>query len=92
MISIVGIPTDKHSSFLKGASQAPPAIMKEFHSEAGNRFSENGLDLGKNGLWKDVGSLDLTGKDNEFEIMTGSPYPHGTFGEAHPKIKLHRFH
>ena len=30
-------------------------------------------------------------QDNEFEIMTGSPYPHGTFGEAHPKIKLHRF-
>ena len=30
-------------------------------------------------------------QDNEFEIMTGAPYPHGTFGEAHPKIKLHRF-
>ena len=69
MISIVGIPTDKHSSFLRGASEAPPAIKKEFHSEAGNRFSENGLDLGKNGLWKDIGSLDLTGKDNEFEII-----------------------
>jgi len=72
MISIVGIPTDKHSSFLRGASEAPPAIMKEFHSEAGNRFSENGLDLGKNGLWKDVGSLDLTDRDNEFEIIKNS--------------------
>jgi hypothetical protein len=23
--------------------------------------------------------------------MTGTPYPHGTFGEAHPKLRLHRF-
>ena len=46
--------------------------MKEFHSEAGNRFSENGLDLGKNGLWKDIGSLDLTDTDNEFEIIKNS--------------------
>ena len=72
MISIVGIPTDKHSSFLRGASEAPPVIMKEFYSEASNRFSENGLDLDKNGLWKDVGNLDLTGKDHEFEIIKNS--------------------
>ena len=72
MISIVGIPTDRQSSCLNGASEAPPVIMKEFYSEASNRFSENGLDLGKNGLWKDVGNLDLTDKDHEFEIIKNS--------------------
>ena len=72
MISILGIPTDTHSSFMTGAALAPPLIMKEFHSEAGNRFSENGLDLGKEDLWEDLGSIDLTNKDNEFEIIEDS--------------------
>jgi len=30
-------------------------------------------------------------KDNEFEVMTGSPYPEGTFGEAEPRHKLFRY-
>ena len=72
MISILGIPTDTHSSFMTGAALAPPLIMKEFHSEAGNRFSENGLDLGKEDLWEDLGSIELTNKDNEFEIIEDS--------------------
>ena len=55
MISILGIPTDKHSSFLEGAALAPPLIIKEFYSEAGNLFTENGIDLGKDGYWKDLG-------------------------------------
>ena len=67
MISIIGIPTDKHSSFLKGAALAPPLIIKEFHSDAGNKFAENGLDLGKEGLWEDIGLIKLMDSDNEFD-------------------------
>tara|TARA_B100000900_G_scaffold156214_1_gene132804 strand:- start:103 stop:258 length:156 start_codon:yes stop_codon:yes gene_type:complete len=33
MISIIGIPSDKNYSFLRGCSKAPPLIMKEFFSE-----------------------------------------------------------
>ena len=60
MISVIGIPTDRHSSFLKGAALAPPLIIKEFHSDAGNKFAEKGLDLGKEGLWEDIGIIKLT--------------------------------
>ena len=72
MISIVGIPTDKHSSFLKGAALAPPLIIKEFHSDAGNKFAENGLDLGKEGLWEDIGLIKLMDSDNEFDKIKDS--------------------
>jgi len=30
-------------------------------------------------------------KENEYEILTGTPYPEGTFGEHEPKHKLYRF-
>ena len=72
MISIVGIPTDKHSSFLKGAALAPPLIIKEFHSDAGNKFAENGLDLGEEGLWKYIGLIKLMDSDNEFDKIKDS--------------------
>ncbi len=72
MISIVGIPTDKHSSFLKGAALAPPLIIKEFHSDAGNKFAENGLDLGEEGLWEDIGLIKLMDSDNEFDKIKDS--------------------
>ena len=72
MISIVGIPTDKHSSFLKGAALAPLLIIKEFHSDAGNKFAENGLDLGKEGLWEDIGLIKLMDSDNEFDKIKDS--------------------
>ena len=72
MISILGIPTDKHSSFLEGAALAPPLIIKEFHSDAGNKFAENGLDLGKEGLWEDIGIIKLMDSDNEFDKIKDS--------------------
>ena len=29
--------------------------------------------------------------DGEYEILTGTPYPEGTFGEAEPKHNLYRW-
>lgn len=29
--------------------------------------------------------------ENEYEVLTGTPYPEGTFGEAEPVHKLYRF-
>ena len=50
-ISIIGFSADENSSFLKGCSKAPPIIMEAFHSDATNKFSENGIDLGIENLW-----------------------------------------
>ncbi len=43
-IAIQGIPYDEKSSFLKGASLAPPIIRKFYHSSSTNYFAENGVD------------------------------------------------
>lgn len=43
-IVIQGIPYDEKSSFLKGASLAPPLVRKFYHSSSTNYFAENGVD------------------------------------------------
>ena len=72
MISIIGIPTDTNSSFMSGASQAPPIIMSEFNSDATNKFSENGIDLGRGNHWLDRGNLILTEPHNEFGLISSA--------------------
>lgn len=42
-IIIQGIPYDKKSSFLQGASKAPPLIRETYSSFASNQFAENGV-------------------------------------------------
>ena len=69
MISIIGIPSDKNSSFLKGASKAPPLIMREFYSDASNTFTESGIDLKANNICKYIGCIKLDDKDNEFDLI-----------------------
>jgi arginase len=44
-ISLLGIPHDDNSSFMKGPAEAPPLIRKEFHSDAYTSWSEAGFDL-----------------------------------------------
>ena len=43
MLSLLGIPFDENSSFLKGSAKAPKKIIKAFYSDASNAFSENGF-------------------------------------------------
>ena len=43
MLSLLGIPFDENSSFLKGSAKAPQKIIKAFYSDASNAFSENGF-------------------------------------------------
>lgn len=44
-ILLHGIPYDDKSSFLKGASLAPPIIREKFWSTSSNTFSENHIDI-----------------------------------------------
>ena len=44
-IVLQGIPYDAKSSFLKGASLAPPLIREAFNSPSANYFSENGSEI-----------------------------------------------
>ena len=47
--TLLGLPYDASSSFLKGTAAAPPLIRQALHSPAGNPWTEMGVDLGADG-------------------------------------------
>lgn len=59
MISVVGIPFDEFSSFMRGPAQAPPKIREAYHSDSANYFTEGLVDLKNHPGWKDEGDLTL---------------------------------
>lgn len=44
-VSLTGLPTDSHSSFLRGAAKAPKAIREALRSPSSHMTASNGLDL-----------------------------------------------
>ncbi|MBT6128817.1 MAG: agmatinase [Candidatus Marinimicrobia bacterium] len=59
MVSIIGIPIDENSTYLKGPAKAPPLIMDAFHSDASNMFAENGVNCDDVDRIRDIGILQL---------------------------------
>lgn len=57
MISVVGVPYDKASSFMQGPAQAPSVIRSAFHSDSSNYFTESGVDLKNHPHWVDAGDI-----------------------------------
>jgi len=58
-VRLIGLPTDRHSSFLRGAAAGPAAIRAALASDHGNAASESGLELGTDILVEDAGDLPL---------------------------------
>lgn len=56
-ISLLGIPHDDNSSFIKGPAGAPPLIRHELFDGLTTRWSETGVDLGRPGLFQDHGDI-----------------------------------
>ena len=44
-VSLLGIPHDENSSYMRGAAEAPALIRRELHSDAYSSWSETGFDL-----------------------------------------------
>jgi len=59
-LRLIGAPTDRHSSFLRGAAQAPPLIRAALRSDQGNMTAESGVELGVDVRLGDSGDLPLT--------------------------------
>ena len=57
--TLIGIPFDAASSFLRGSAAAPPLIRRELTSDAGNGVSESLVDLRAPGALVDAGDVDL---------------------------------
>jgi arginase len=63
MPTLIGIPFDGNSSYLRGSSAAPPAIREALCCDAWTQWTELGVDLGVDGAFADVGDLSLAGID-----------------------------
>ncbi|GAB1446415.1 agmatinase [Flammeovirgaceae bacterium] len=59
MISVIGIPFDEFSSFMRGPAQAPLKIREAYHSDSANYFTEGLVNLKDHPGWKDEGDLAL---------------------------------
>lgn len=59
--TLVGVPYDAASSYLRGAAEAPPHIRRALESPSSNSWSESGLDLNAAGLMDDAGDLAIGG-------------------------------
>ena len=59
MLSILGIPFDENSSFLKGSAKAPQKIIEAFYSDSSNAYSENGFNCRNTEKIKILDNLEL---------------------------------
>lgn len=58
-IHLIGLPTDVHSSFLRGPAKAPPQIRAQLASQHGNAATERGTEIGAEIDLVDRGDLPL---------------------------------
>ena len=66
-IRLIGLPTDCHSSFLRGPAKAPAAIRAALTSDHGNMATELGAELGVDILLDDLGDLPLDESPGDFD-------------------------
>ena len=59
LVTLLGVPWDRSSSFQRGAARAPRRIRQALWSPSTNTYSEAGLDVSANGVLEDAGDLDV---------------------------------
>jgi len=60
-VAVVGVPSDDNSTFMQGAALAPSRIREVLHAGSTNLCAENGLDLGVEPRFSDLGDLVVSG-------------------------------
>jgi arginase len=61
IVSLIGAPWDRSSSFQRGAAEAPAAIRQALWSESSNSWNERGDNLAAPGVLEDAGDADVSG-------------------------------
>src|ERR1700736_5393777 len=69
--TLLGIPFDAYSSYLRGAGEAPAKIREALRCDASNSWTETGVDLGVAGACGDAGDLVLGETDAFAAIEAG---------------------
>jgi agmatinase len=62
--TLLGLPYDAASSFVRGAAHAPAKIREALHSLAGNHWSESLVDTSAAGVMRDAGDVDFWRSDD----------------------------
>jgi arginase len=70
-VTLLGVPYDASSSFQRGPAEAPPLIRKALHSPSSNMWTEDGTDLGADGVLADAGDVKLTDPEESSERTRG---------------------
>ncbi len=83
-VSLLGIPHDENSSYLKGAAAAPALIRRELGSDAYSSWSETGFDVAADLL--DHGDIDFSGDGDPWERIETEVGR--TLDAGHPLISL----
>jgi agmatinase len=71
-IGVLGIAYDEHSSYQRGPADAPPLIRLALNSGSANLWSENGTDLGAEGILVDVGDISISPDQDMFTEIEGA--------------------
>lgn len=71
-VRLIGLPTDSHSSFLRGAASAPAAIRAALASDHANMACESGLELGAGIALDDRGDLALNEDAGDFDRIVAA--------------------
>jgi agmatinase len=71
-VSLLGIPHDDNSSYMKGASEAPPLIRRELFNDAYSMWSESGIDLGAEGTLVDYGDTQFDTASDPWDVIQAS--------------------
>ncbi len=75
VVRLLGVPYDAHSSFLRGAADAPTAVRSALDCGSANWCTESGVDLGPlNGsAWTDLGDLTIPdGAENARDTISSA--------------------
>ncbi len=71
--SLIDLPFDAASSFMRGAAEGPARIRKALRCESSNMWTESGIDLGAEGAFHDSGYIQpgpLSGPDEMLELIS----------------------
>jgi arginase len=86
-VSLLGVPFDANSSFLRGPAHAPQLIREALYSDSTNLWTEDGFDLGRTDSIHDAGDLDLPESSiPAFSAIESAVWR--TLGLGHPLISL----
>ena len=81
-VHLIGLPTDTHSSFLRGAAGAPAGIRAALASDHGNLATELGAEIGIDFALEDLGDLPLSETAADVDLIQHASRTSVTGGAA----------